>query len=125
MKIFAVVLLVAIAAGVYSNEEQGANMLNYEEKDPNIKMESDQMTTRPHVWGSYGPNDRLISRGHEKTNITSIVVQENGLNGFSTQVDLLDGGLYHNFVTIGLKAGRSYTINKDIRIYATINCFNN
>nr|AFH57164.1 REPAT44 [Spodoptera exigua] len=108
-------------------------------------MESDQMTTRPHVWGSYGPNDRLISRtvhvisaltlftndqevtyrGHEKTNITSIVVQENGLNGFSTQVDLLDGGLYHNFVTIGLKAGRSYTINKDISIYATINCFNN
>ncbi|XP_022834169.1 uncharacterized protein LOC111361941 [Spodoptera litura] len=144
MKILAVLLmLVAIAAGVNSNLEQEANVLNYNEQDSNKMVESDLMASRQIVWGVDGPDDRLISstihsadafnflindqevtyRGHETTNITRIVVLKRV--GDITQVDLVDGGLYHNFVTIRFTCQRSYSMYNIIDIFATINCHNN
>ncbi|KAF9411581.1 hypothetical protein HW555_009653 [Spodoptera exigua] len=141
MKTFAVVLLVAIAAGVYSNEEQGANMLNYVEQS---MEKSDQLASRSsYGWGVVGDDDRLISstyheaydlpylineqevtyRGNEYTNISSIRVSSN--YGNTTQVVLLDGGLNENYVTLGLRSPRSGGFGCRIDIFATVNCHNN
>ncbi|XP_022834165.1 uncharacterized protein LOC111361938 [Spodoptera litura] len=140
MKVLAVVLLVAVAAAVNSYEAQEANVfyeeLDMEESDPSVAR-------RLHYqWGSVGPDDRLISatyheaygmeyqindqevtyRGNEKTNITSIIVREY-LSNYTT-VTILDGGLYRNHVTLGLKGLRSLQIGCHISIYATVNCSN-
>nr|AFH57165.1 REPAT45 [Spodoptera exigua] len=141
MKILAVVLLVAIAAGVYSNEEQGANMLNYDEQS---MEESDQLSSRSSFgWGVVGIDDRLISRtyheaydlpylineqevtyrGNQYTNISSIRIYSNYRN--TTEIVLLDGGLNENYVTFGFRSPRSEGFGCRIDIYATINCHNN
>uniref|UniRef100_A0A2H1VN40 SFRICE_006014 n=1 Tax=Spodoptera frugiperda TaxID=7108 RepID=A0A2H1VN40_SPOFR len=139
-----VVLLVTVAAAVHSNEGQEAKVLNYDAQDSHHIIDADEMgRTSRRQWGSVGPDDRLISttihtmealsffinyqevtyRGLENTNITMIRTTE---PWGSTEVVLLDGGLYHNFVTLGFKSARSSSMtNMAIDIFATINCSNN